>query len=71
MSVLATPSKYNFTRFPLVEGEKAIKTLAHYLQVPYVLPKMDQIFVLKMGGGTNLMEKYPKILIEIQNANKY
>lgn len=44
MRALATQSDYNKTIFPLVEGEKLFKALENYLQVPYVLPKLDQIF---------------------------
>lgn len=51
MRVFATPSNYAKTEFPLVEGEKAIKALENYLQVPYVLAKMDQIFFLNSSGG--------------------
>lgn len=51
MRVFAAPINYEKTRFALVAGEKVLKTLENYLQVPYALPKMDQIFLLRLGKG--------------------
>lgn len=45
MRVLATSTNYEKTAFPLAEGEKLMKALENYLQVPYALPKIDQIFI--------------------------
>lgn len=43
MRVFATPNAYNETEFLLGESEKAVKVLENYLQLPYALPKLDQI----------------------------
>lgn len=51
MRVFAAPEDYERTNFPLVEGEKLMKALTNYLQVPYPLPKMDQMFLPNWGGG--------------------
>lgn len=51
MRVLATPKAYNRTTFLLNEGEKAIQILEDYLQVPYALPKLDQIAYINQPGG--------------------
>lgn len=51
MRVFATPNAYNRTGFLLSEGEKAVKALENYLQVPYALPKLDQIALNNQPGG--------------------
>lgn len=51
MRVFAAPENYELINFPLVEGGKMMKALTNYLQVPYPLPKMDQIFLTNWGGG--------------------
>lgn len=51
MRVYATAMNHENTRFALTEGEKILSTLENCLQVPYALPKMDQIFILRLGKG--------------------
>lgn len=55
MRVYATPEDYELTRFPLLEGEKVMRALTNYLQVPYPLAKMDQIFLPSYAGRVYLV----------------
>lgn len=44
------------TLYPLVEGVTILKALENYVQVPFALPKMDQVAMPKTySGGTKCL----------------
>lgn len=59
MRIFATPTAYNETEFLLGESEKAVKVLENYLQLPYALPKLDQIISMN-SHSTKIFYKIHK-----------
>lgn len=52
MGVYVTPNAFNQTQFLLDQSEKSVKILEKYLQIPFALPKLDQIVTEKQPGRT-------------------
>lgn len=47
----ATPAQVENTDFALHEGEKILNAISNYLNVPFTLPKMDQVGVPDFAAG--------------------
>lgn len=51
--VYANPIDYKTGEFAVAEGERILNAIANYLQVPFSLPKMDQVAIPDFSAGGN------------------
>lgn len=51
--VYANPNDYEIGEYAVAEGGRILNAIANYLQVPFSLPKMDQVAIPEFRAGGN------------------